>query len=387
MNRTLGIFRTLLRAALPIIMASGAASSCIEPPLRLPAQEVIVDLPIVITEMEAVWDINVDWDNDWHYGWDDTDTRLFGPLAYPEPTSYEIRRYFLGDTPGVHHTSKDPYTIYGSTFRSTYQFGWYDMLLWSNIDSSEGVQVVTINEDNLDNVTASTTITRSIMMKGTDARANALYNQPEPFYSAYPQGIKITHFKEDYDYFDEEDGVWVKKIKADLTPLVYIYAVQIILINNDGRIRDVSGDCAVSAFANSTSVNTGHTSNEPCMIYFNSRMKKGLDFNGVRADIIGAKFTTYGLCDMDGYTPGTKAEYTGSRPELPNYLLFELQMSSGSIISFSEEITQQCQAQSHGGVITIIVDCNKVKDPGGKGESIFNPTVDDYDELEFEIPM
>lgn len=387
MKMAIRIKDILLRAVL-LILGSGVAVSCIEPPLRLAAQEVIVDMPVVITDVEVVWDIDVDWKKNWYYGWDDTDTEMFGPLEYPMPRSYEVRRYFLGDAPRVPHTTKDPFTIYQTSFRRTYMFGYYDMLLWSNIYSPEEVQVVVIDESNLDEVTASTTVTRSISLRGKEHPANALYNQPEIFYSAYPRDIYISHYKEDYDYYDETDKVWVKRIKSDLTPLVYIYLVQIILTNNDGRVKNVSGNCAVSAFASGTSVNSGHTFNDPCMVYFNSRMKKGLDYKGQTVDIVGAKFTTYGLCDMDGYQPKSKAQYVGSRTELPNYIYYELEMASGAVVALNALITEQCQAQCHGGVITLVVDASKIPDPGGgEGSSAFNPVVDDYDELEFDIPM
>lgn len=373
---------------LAVLLAAVLMSSCIEPKLRLPAQEVIVDMPIVITDLELVWNIDPDWKKHWYYGWDETDEMIFGKWEYPAPRTYEVRRYFLGEVPGVKHTTVDPFTIDRTTFRRTYTFGFYDMLIWSNIYSPEGEQVVTIDESDLDEVRASTTITRSISLNSVSSKATALFNQPEPFYSAYPQAIKISHYKEDYDYFDEEARVWVKKIKADMQPLVYVYLVQIILTNNDGRVKGVTGECAISAFATGTSVNTGHTTNEPCMVYFNSRMKKGMDYEGQTVDIIGGRLTTYGLCDMDGYLVDTRAQYTGTRGDLPNYLFYELQMASGNVKTFQVEVTDQCQAQAHGGVITIIVDASKIDDEDpGKGGSIFNPVVGDYDEVVVDIPM
>lgn len=370
------------------VLVSCLATSCIEPPLRLPAQDIIVDMPIVITDMELVWDIEKDWEKEWVYGWDEMDELMFGSREYPEPYTYEVRRYFLGDNPKAKHTNVDKFTIDRKTFRRTYSFGYYDMLLWSNIYSPEGVQVVTIDESDLDNVTASTTITHSLSLRGKENPANALYNQPEVFYSAYPREIYISHYKEDYDEYDEVQKVWIKHIKTDLTPLVYIYLLQIILTNNDGRVRNTNGNCAISAFASGTSVNTGHTFDDPCMVYFNSRMKKGLTYKGLPVDVIGSKFTTYGLCDMEGYKPKSKGQYTGTRGELPNYLYFELEMASGAIVPLTTTITEQCQKQCHGGVITVIIDCSKIPDPGTGGTaSAFNPTVDDYDELEFDIPI
>ena len=365
-------------------------TSCIEPPLKLPAQEVLIDMPIVVTDIDVVWNLDVDWTTEWHYGWDEEDEKLWGTLRYPEPTNYEIRRYFVGDAPRGPHTDVDAFTIYGNSFRRTYQFGYYDLLLWSNIDSKDNTQVVLINEDNLEEVTATTTVTRAISLsRDDDSRATALYNQPEIFYSAYPRDIYISRNQEDYDYYNEDEKVWVKHVNCTLEPLVYIYLVQIILYNNDGRVRGINGDCAISAFANGTSVNTGHTLNDPCMVYFNSRLKKDIDVNGRKADIIGGKLTTYGLCDMEGYSHDTRSQYNGTRGELHNYLYYDLNMSGGTTKTLSVDVTDQCQAQCHGGIITVEIDCSTLDNPSdeeGTG-SIFHATVEDYDELNYDIPM
>lgn len=392
MSHILKPLRSAAKAGLGLCMLlSVLVSSCIEPPLKLPAQDLIVDLPLVITDLDVTWNLDVDWRAKWYYGWDNRDRELWGEIAYPEPTNYEVRRYFVGPEPRAPHTAegRDAFTIYGNTFRRSYQFGYYDLLVWSNIDSKDQTQVVLIDESDLEDVKATTTVTRSIsLVPRNEGRATALYNQPEIFYSAYPRDIYISRYPEDYDYFNEDERVWVKRVSCTLTPLVYIYLVQIILYNNNGRVRGISGDCAISAFSSGTSVNTGHTFNNPCMVYFNTRMKTNLPVENRTADIIGGKLTTYGLCDMDGYVSGSRAQYTGSRGELPNYLYFDLVMSGGSVQTLSADVTKQCQAQSHGGVITVEIDCNELDNPSEDGSgSLFNPKVEDYEELEYDIPM
>lgn len=373
------------------VFVSVSFTSCIEPPLRLPAEEVLVDMPIVVTDLDVVWNLDIDWQARWHYGWDEEDVSRWGDLTYPTPSSFEVRRYYLGEKPNVPHTNVDPFPIYTNWFRRTYEFGYYDILIWSHIKSNTQTQVVTINESDLDNVLASTTVTRAISINPIpDTNPTALYNQPEIFYSAYPQNIFISRNFEDYDYYNEEDHVWVKHINCTLNPLVYIYLVQIVILNNeDGRVKDISGDCALSAMASATNVNTAHTLNSPCTVYFNTRMKKNLMVDGQQADIIGGKLTTYGLCDMDGYYSDTRAIYQGSRKELPNYLYFDLVMSGGSVQTLRAEVTDQCQSQCHGGVITVYIDAKTVDNPTGEtgSGSLFHPTVEDYDELEYDIPM
>ena len=375
-----------------ILLLSLLLVGCIEPPLHLPAEEVLVDMPIVVTDMEVVWNINVDWQTRWYYGWDETDEEVFGQISYPEPTNYEVRRYFIGDAPGQPHTTSamDGFTIFGRHFRRTYMFGYYDMLFWSNIDSPTQTQVLTINESDINEVTATTTVTRGLLNDASATSVTGLYNQPEIFYSAYERDIQISRNKEDYDYFDEEEGVWVKQINTTLNPLVYIYMVQIILHNNDGRITGITGDAAVSAFANGTSVNTGHTNNSPCMVYFPTRMKRNLTVEGERVDIIGGKLTTFGLCDMEGWRVNSRAEYMGSRLDLDNRLYFTLLFNNGKERTVNYLITDQCRAQSHGGVITLHLNCRDIEIPsdgvGQKGD-FFVPTIDDYDNVDYDIPM
>ena len=376
-----------------VTMVSGM-TSCIEPPLVLPSEEVIIDLPIVVSEMEVVWNIETDWKTTWIYGWDETDEATWGKIGYFEPTNYEVRRYYLGGTPGAPHSADnvDGFTVFGTSFRRNYQFGYYDMLIWSNIDSPDGTQVLVVNDSRVDEVTATTTATRGLSRDPENReQVTGLFNQPEIFYSTYPCDIFISHNFEDYDYFDEVEQCWVKHLKSELQPLVYIYLVQIVLHNNDGRITGTSGDAAVSAFAASTSVNSGHTGNDPCMVYYGSRLKHNLSTpDGETVDVIGGKLTTFGLCDMDPYWVDGRAQYNGSRADLPNYLYFTLQFSNGTSKTLTATITEQCQSQCHGGVITVNLDCRdiEVPDPGDSGSgNMFVPTIEDYEDVIYDIPM
>lgn len=383
--------------------------SCIEPPLKLPAQEVLVDMPLVQVDMDVVWnlDIDVNWEAQWHYGWDATDMDLWGETDYPTPTNFEVRRYYLGDAPGQAHKSVDGFTIYGESFRRTYEFGYYDMLLWSNIDSEDHTQVLVIDESELDTIHASTTVTHGLtridnqtqvsnfsLVTGSctdNSVVTALFNQPEIFYAAYPQDVYISRFKEDYDYYDEVEQCWVKKLNCVLVPRVYIYLVQVILKNNhSGRIKDVSGDNALSNMAAGTSVNDGHTWNMPVSVYFGTRMKRDMDYNGETVDIIGGKFTTFGLCDLPAFETNDSPIYAGSRTDLANDLFIDLVFNNGSRQTLQIDVTDQVRKQSHGGIITVIIDGNEVPDPPSPetgGGSLFVPTVEDYDEVIYDIIM
>ena len=73
--RLLGRMSRAVRAAVSrgILLLSLLLVGCIEPPLHLPADDVLVDMPIVVTDLEIVWNVDVDWQTDWHYGWDEMD--------------------------------------------------------------------------------------------------------------------------------------------------------------------------------------------------------------------------------------------------------------------------------------------------------------------------
>lgn len=380
-------------------------ASCIEPPLKLPAEDVIVDMPLVQTDMNLVWNLDIDWDTQWHYGWDSIDIKNWGSIDYPEPTNYEVRRYFLGSNPGATHSVVDSLTIYGTSFRRTYEFGYYDMLLWSNIDFDP--QVLVIDESDLNEVHATTTVTHGMMKLATRAEANSfnvvtgvdfndsqvtgLFNNPEIFYAAYPRDVYISRYKEDYDYFDEKENCWVKKLNCVLTPRVYIYLVQVVLKNNrNGRIKDVSGDNALSNLSAGVSVNNGRTWNMPAVVYFETRMKHDIDYHGEKVDIVGGKLTTFGLCDMPSYEENKSPMYSGSRTDLKNDLYIDLSFSNGAKQTLQVDVTEQVRTQCHGGLITIVIDAKDIPDPPsptpGSG-SVFVPTVEDYEEIIYDIIM
>ena len=282
--------------------------SCIEPPLHLPGQDLAVDVQVAQTELNLVWDNEVQIEHEWYYGWDLKDDSIWGGLAYPHPSSYEVYRYYKGDDPLAKHSGVDVFTIDNNRFRRYFQFGYYDMLFYSNIDSQDGTQVLVIKES-ADSVIATTTGTRGLSRSILNAsRADegdaplGVLNQPEIFYACYSENVYISPDLKDYEY-DPVENVYIKHLQAELRPLVYIYLVQFILLNNDdGRIKGINGNAAISSMAASTNLYTGHTSNQPTLVYFNTRMKENREVDGKMCDVFGGKLTTFGLCDNEPYT-------------------------------------------------------------------------------------
>ena len=168
-----------------------------------------------------------------------------------------------------------------------------------------------------------------------------LRNQPEIFYASYLEDIYVSRDLKDYEY-DPVENVYIKKIETQLRPLVYIYLVQIILVNNDGRVKGIDGNTAVSSLASGVNVNTGVTSDSPSVIYFNTRLKKDMVADGKPCDIVGGKFTTFGLCDLVPYTRAG-ALYEGSRAALTNKLFFDLVFSNDGVKTVEVDVTSQFQ--------------------------------------------
>lgn len=378
-----------------ILAAMIGLTSCIEPPLNLPGQELAVELQVAQTELNVIWDNDVQLDHEWYYGWDVKDDSIWGSIAYPIPTSYEVYRYYKGDNPQSMHSAVDMFTINTNRFRRYFQFGYYDMLLYSNIDSKDGTQVLVIKESG-DSVMATTTGTRGISRSILDAsRANGdetplgILNQPEIFYAAYTENVYISHNLNDYDY-DPVENVYIKHIETQLRPLVYIYLVQFILTNNeDGRIKGINGNAAISSMASSTNLKTGRTSNSPTLVYFNTRLKENIMVEGKPCDVFGGKLTTFGLCDNEPYTR-SGAAYRGTRSSLNNIVYFDLVWNNNQVKTYEADVTSQMQANAHGGVITIWIDCSKLtppEDDSSGGGSLFIPTLEDYDEVQWEIEI
>lgn len=371
--------------------------SCIEPPLNLPGQELEMKIPQVETQLEVVWDHEINLEQEWYYGWDSKDDSIWGTLGYPTPTRYEVRRYYKGESTSEEHQTVDGFSTKQTKFRRYFQFGYYDILIFNDIDSKDGTQVL-VMEESLDSVIATTTgvrgISRSILDKANTNRSDTtgvigLLNQPEIVYEAYPQNIFISHDLSDYEYDPVED-IYIKHIEAKLRPLVYIYLVQFILYNNeDGKIVGINGNAALSSMASSTNLFTGHTSNKPAIVYFNTRMKKNIMVKGRKSDVIGGKLNTFGLCDNEPFTR-SGATYVGSRTNLKNYLYYDLIWNNGQVKTYEFDVTDQCLSQAHGGILTVWIDCSTLTppDPAESGTgSLFIPTVEDYDEVFWEVEI
>lgn len=399
---------------LPYILTFLLAACTIEPPLYLPGKVVGVDRQAVEIEVTAVWE-NPEWEDEFLYGWEASDIATFGPVEYEPPIDYELRLYYIGDSPDSPHKQVTPGTIRDDYFRSMFLFGYHDILLWSNIYTPDFTQSVIIQE-NLNEVRATVTPN-----SGASDFAAALtpyvgpdrakvFHQPEVFYSAYTQNFYVSPDTLDYDYYDHKNLCWVKRCELTSAPLVYMYLLQVVLRNNDGRITGANLGAAISGITDTTSVNYGTTSDHTGTVHFDlGAMRKKVatpsyvaeHHSGFRSqcqagdkvDVLGGRFTTYGLCGMQGYLSEKSRVYNGSQPHNRNVVAVDFAFRNGrdSIVTF--DITPQLHRTCHGGVLTVEVDASEIPmpynpNPKPSGGSGFDPWIENYeDSIMYDFDM
>lgn len=404
-----------LLCILSSVLSSLSLISCsIEPPLRLPVQNVRFDRQAVEVRVDVIWE-NPSWGYEFLYGWEEADIAAFGPAEYVKPEDYELRLYFLGERADAPHTRVAQGIMHKDHFRSLFNYGYHDILAWSNIHTDDNTQAVLINES-LASVDATVTRNNSAPALGSHLRnylsssQATIYNQPEVFYSAYLQNLHITPDPNDYDFYDEASQCWVKQADMPGAPLVYIYLLQVVLRNNDGRIKGVNTGAAMTGITDSVNVNYGTTSQHYTSLLFDLGIKHNRVVDegylrrhhsgfqsqcqlGEKVDVLGGRITTYGLCGMKGFLQERSSKYAGQCPDNQNLVAidFMFKNDADSIVTF--DISNQLKNTCHGGVLTIEFDASDIPIPsnphgGGSGGSGFDPYIENYrDTTITEIPM
>ena len=342
---------------------------------------VVADLPIVQLELDVFWnyDVGIDgtynWRDEWFYGWDDNDKALFGELGYTKPTTFQIRRYFTGDVPYAAHTSVLPDVIDGYSYSGPFDWGFWDLLAWNNITTSDGVQSIRIDEQtSLDYVTAYTGQTMNAARYQAPRYTRSFY-QPEGLFSAYSQAQEINKNLEGFT-FDTERNVWVKKLNMTLYPVTYIYLTQVIIHHNRGKITGVDGNANLSGMARSVNLNTGVTGSDAITVHYYVRFKTGCNMRGESVDIAGGRLTTFGLCNFNGSRGDASSFNDGVR----HYMDVDMQFNNGNDSTLVFDVTDQVRRRYKGGVITIELDADTIPVPARKGGSGFDAVVKDFED-------
>ena len=69
---------------------------------------------------------------------------------------------------------------------------------------------------------------------------------------------------------------------------------------------------------------------------------------------------------------------------------YDLIWNNNQVKTYEFDVTDQCRSQAHGGILTVWIDCSKLTPPeaeeSGTG-SLFIPTVEDYNEVFWEVEI
>lgn len=389
-----------------VLCACTMMYGCIrEPELHLPGSvSPEITIPVVDLDLEAYWNYELeygvvyDWRAEWYYGWDHEDSLVFGPIGYTEPNVFHLRRYFTQGIPYAPHSSVIANTVEGTTFRGSYNWGFWDILVWSDINPiNDEAQSLNIDEtSSLDSIIAYTNPSMKSARYQAPAFTRAFY-QPEQLFSAYQQAVEINKDLEGFVY-DSLRNVYVKQLDMKLHPITYIYLTQIILHHNNNKIINADGSANFSAMARSSNVNTGYASPVPISVNYNVRFKHNcpmLDYSrpwteaekaaAERVDIIGGRLMTFGI-------PGQNGNHIMRREDVRDkerhYMDVDMQFYNGIDTTFVFDITDQVRNRWKGGVITIELDLDTIRVPSRSGGSAFDAVVKDYEDggtHEFEM--
>lgn len=382
---------------LSLICLTVAVACTRGPELHLFRASEIEMTPTMDLDIDTYWDYQFeidgdetyDWRKEWYYGWDNTDLNLFGPIGYTKPESFNIRRYHKHNTWDSHTTVYKDNGWSGKHFRATYDFGFWDILIWN--ENTAPVQGLIIDENT--NPDAVTGYTNQVVL--TTRSAGRIVYQPEELFSGYMTNIEITP---EYKGFErrilegESTPVWYRKTDIMLRPYTYIYLTQLILKHNNGKIAGVDGSARLSGLARSVCLNTGISSSDDISVGYDVRLKNACDMEGESVDIVGGRLLCFGMCNLNPNMVDTKSplvkNLVRASDHSRHYIDLQMQFNNGIDSTFVFDVTDQLRERYKGGVLTIIIDMDTVAVPSRGNGSAFDAVVLDYQDggtHEFEM--
>ena len=375
-------------------------SSCEREPLLhlYDSAEAEFNLPMVNLDLQVYWDYevgfdaNYDWRSEWNYGWDETDRAIFGEIGYTEPKVFNLRRYYTGSIPRGPHTMVTPATIEGSSYQGRFEWGFWDLLVWNQVYTLDGIQSLHFDEaSSLDSVVAYTNASMMSSRYQAPRFTHAFY-EPEALFAAYDTAIEINRNLDGFVYVPERN-MYVRMLDMTLLPVTYIYLTQVILRHNNGRVLAIDGNANLSGMARTTTLNTGVAGEDPITVYYRARMKTGLTIEhpvsgtvmGETADIVGGRLLSFGLCRQAANHISRAEEVTDNQR---HYMDLTMQFSNGIDSMLVFDVTDQVRRRYKGGVITVVLDMDTIPTPTRQGGSAFDAVVKDIEDggtYEFEM--
>lgn len=372
-----------LLSLLGLLLGLLSLTSCYrEPPLHLyDSENKIINLPIVELRLDIYWDyelslgINYNWREEWFYGWDDIDREIFGELEYVVPTNFFLRRYYTGNRPYASRLYKREAYVQGRSFRSAYDWGFWDILVWNDVETIDGVQSLYFDEPtSLDEPIIASTNQTMNLVRYHGRRYQHSFWEPEQLFSACEMGIEINENLEGFEY-DALNNLWIRRLNMLLEPITYIYLPQIILHHNYGRIASVPGTACLSGMARTTNINTGVAGTDAIAVNYGMRLKNNIIVKGEDVDIVGGRLMTFGICGQNANRVSRSEENNDNER---HFIEMQMQFYNGIDSTFVFDVTEQVRERYKGGVITVHLDMDTVRIP--KYNGMFDAVIKDTED-------
>ena len=300
----------------------------------------------VLPAYRYVWEEGNKYDFEWEDNWPDHYIH-YDSLRPCKPEGLRVVNYNKRGNNNIHNISADGGVV-------TLYEGLNDILFYNN-----DTEYIVFSRSENSASTRATTRTR------TRATYNGSKYGNEGEATMTPPDILYANY---YTDFEIEKVLDPHEVEVTMHPLVFTYKVRYEFAEGLEYVSMARG--ALTGMARSVLINTGETSLEGATLLYDCEVA---DY-GVRALV-----NSFGV-------PGYPNENYPSRNEEPRHALnLELMLRNGGMVTFDFDVTDQVQAQPHGGVI-VVKDIVVKPETGTHGSGAFDVEVNDWGEYE-DIPL
>lgn len=235
--------------------------------------------------------------------------------------------------------------------------GYNDVLFYNN----DTEYIMFSNTDDVASTRATTrTMSRSTYVGGEYANKNEeTMTPPDMLYANFYEDLYVEKLEDPVD------------VTVTLQPLVYTYKIRYEFDKGLEYVSMARG--ALSGMARSVLLYNGNTSEEAATLLYEAEVT---DY-GVRAVV-----NSFGI---PGYPHGNYP--TRGDGNAKHSLNLELQLRNGSMITLEFDVTDQVQAQPHGGVI-VVGGIEIEEEDGTQGSGAFDVEVNDwgpYEDIDLQL--
>lgn len=318
------------------------------------------DLCYTHSEHAHKYHINIvaDYRYDWEECYGGPDWKAMWPAGYMDydalrPTKPDGIRIVNHNDEGL----SDKHNVGADGGVVTLFEGYNDVLFYNN----DTEYIMFSNTDNVASTRATTrTMSRSTYVGGEYANKNEeTMTPPDMLYANFYEDLYVEKLEDPVD------------VTVTLQPLVYTYKIRYEFDKGLEYVSMARG--ALSGMARSVLLYNGNTSEEAATLLYEAEVT---DY-GVRAVV-----NSFGI---PGYPHGNYP--TRGDGSAKHSLNLEIQLRNGSMITMDFDVTDQVQAQPHGGVI-VVGGIEIEEEDGTQGSGAFDVEVNDwgpYEDIDLQL--